>query len=262
VRLHLAFIAVLLLLSTSCSEPYLGVKIPFVVTWGENEVHCDGTEIALTDLRLYVSEIELLNANGEAHELVLQEELPWQQPDLAFIDLEDRQGACSNGTSEIYAYLVGSIPAGEYMGLRFTVGVPFERNHSDPLRADAPLDDPAMHWHWRSGYKFLRAGVKSTTDGFWIHVGSAGCEGTVRDISACRFPNRIPVELGEFSPGRDAIAVDLKELFGGTDLTDGVPTDCSSGPPETACNAPFAALGIDFESGKLLGQQRVFRIDQ
>jgi len=262
VRLRLHLIVVLALLGTSCAEPYSEVKIPFVATWGDDTVHCTGTEMALTDLRLYVSEIELLNAKGEARALVLQRELPWQQPNLALIDLEDGQGACRNGTSEIFAHLVGSAPPGEYSGLRFTIGVPFEINHSDPLQAEAPLDDPAMHWHWRSGYKFLRAGVKSTTDGFWIHVGSAGCEGTIRNISGCRFPNRIPVELSEFSPGHDAIAIDLKELFAGTDLMDGEATDCSSGPPETACNAPFAALGIDFESGELLGRQRVFAIDR
>jgi len=262
VRLHLKSIGVLLPLIVSCSEPYLGAKIPFVATWGDNPIQCGGAEIALTDLRFYVSEVELLNSNGEAQKLALHKEIPWQQSDLALIDLENGQGSCSNGTSEIYAYLVGSLPPGEYSGLRFTVGVPFEINHLDPLQADAPLDDPAMHWHWRSGYKFLRAGVRSTTDDFWIHVGSAGCEGTVRNISACRFPNRITVELDDFSPGDDAIAVNLKELLDGTDLTDGVLSDCSSGPPETACNAPFAALGIDFETGKMTARQRVFTIDR
>ena len=77
----------------------------------------------------------------------------------------------------------------------------FDLNHDNPLTAEPPLDDPDMHWHWRSGYKFLRAGIRTATDGFWIHAGSAGCEGTVGNITGCRFPNRIDVFLPDFVPG-------------------------------------------------------------
>lgn len=248
------------LFGTSCAEPYLGVKLPFVATWGGEPIRCDDAGIALTDLRFFVSSIELLDSGGRSHPMALSRDLQWQQPALALIDLENGQGTCRNGTPEAYEYLVGSLPPGDYKGLRFVVGVPFEQNHSNPLEAVAPLDDPAMHWHWRSGYKFLRAGVEKGDDGFWLHVGSAGCEGTVRNISACRFPNRVAVELADFVPVRDAIAVDLKALFDGVDLSDGMPGDCSSGPAEVSCVAPFASLGIDFESGEREGRQRVFSV--
>jgi uncharacterized repeat protein (TIGR04052 family) len=214
----------------------------------------------LSDLRFYISEIELLGASGETTRLKLHEDIPWQQADLALIDLEDGQGTCANGTSETTAYLVGSVPPGEYRGLRFTVGVPFERNHADPLSAAPPLDDPAMHWHWRSGYKFMRAGIKTAGDGFWIHVGSAGCTGTVGDIDSCRFPNRAAVALTEFRPNRDRVALDLKSFFSDVDFDDGEATDCSSAPGETACIAPFAALGIDSDDGSRTRGQRVFSV--
>ena len=249
-----------MMLAASCSKPYLGLKIPFVATWGGKTIQCTDSGIALSDLRFYVSEIELIDASGSPHALELHEEIPWQQPDLALIDLENGQGACINGTGDTYAYLVGSVPPGEYQGLRFTVGVPFDRNHANPLKAPAPLDDPAMHWHWRSGYKFIRAGVATPDDGFWIHVGSAGCEGTVGNISGCRFPNRVTVELSQYMPNSDSISVDLKSLFEGVDIDDGEATDCSSGPAESACISPFAALGIDFETGNRLGRQQVFSI--
>jgi len=262
VRRQLIIVGAALILGASCSEPYLGVKLPFVATWAGQTIHCDDPEFALSDLRLYVSAIELHDRSGRAHPLVLHDNLQWQQSDLALIDLEDGKGACINGSSETYPYLVGSVPPGDYQGIRFIVGVPFERNHADPLTAAKPLDNAAMHWHWRSGYKFLRAGVRTPTDGFWIHVGSAGCEGTVRDITGCRFPNRVTVELPNYVPGRDSIAIDLKALLADVDLHDGEATDCSSGPPESACIGPFAALGIDFESGKPAGQQRVFAVLQ
>jgi uncharacterized repeat protein (TIGR04052 family) len=259
---QLILVGAALLLGASCSEPYLGVKLPFVATWAGKTIHCDNSDIALSDLRLYVSSIELYDRSGRAQPLELHDNLQWQQSELALIDLEDGTGACINGSSETYPYLVGSLPPGDYQGIRFTVGVPFERNHADPLLAARPLDDAAMHWHWRSGYKFLRAGIRTPDDGVWIHVGSAGCEGTVRAISGCRFPNRVTVELPEFVPGRDSIAIDLNVLFAKVDLSNATATNCSSGPPESTCIAPFAALGIDFESGKPAGQQRVFSVLQ
>jgi len=245
---------------TGCAESYLGVKIPFIAMWGGEPIRCGTAGIALNDLRFYVSSAELTDSSGKVHTLRLHTEIPWQQDDLALIDLENGQGSCASGTTDTFAYLVGSVPPGDYRALQFTIGVPFDRNHANPLTADAPLDDPAMHWHWRSGYKFVRAGVASADDGFWIHVGSAGCQGTVREITGCRFPNRIAVELADFTPNSDAVAVDLKALFDGIDLYDGTPGDCSSGPSEAACIAPFAALGLNFETGERAGRQHVFSV--
>ncbi len=246
------------LLATSCSKPYLGVKIPFVATWDGTEIGCSDTPVALSDLRFYVADIELVDSGGRPQRLELHASLPWQQSELALIDLESGKGACVNGTNDLFAYVVGSAPPGDYRGLRFTVGVPFDSNHSDPLAASAPLDDPAMHWHWRSGYKFIRAGVKTADDGYWIHVGSAGCEGTVGNISGCRFPNRTAVEIEDFSPNADGVRVDLKSFFAAIELDDAKPTECSSGPAEASCIMPFDALGIDFETGQVSGPQRVF----
>ena len=236
------------------------MKIPFVATWGGTPLSCEDATIALTDLRFYVSELSLIDSDGRSQALSLDEQLQWQQGDLALIDLEDGAGSCTNGSSEVYSYIVGFLPPGEYRGLEFTVGVPFERNHANPLTAEPPLDDAAMHWHWRSGYKFLRAGVATADDGFWIHLGSAGCEGTVRNVTGCRFPNRVSVVLPDFAIREHAIAVDLQKLLNGTNLADSEPSDCSSGPPEVACTAPFAALGIDFATNAERGAQRIFSL--
>lgn len=261
-RLQLTFAGLFLLLGTSCSQPYLGVKLPFVATWGGAPIQCEDVDIALSDLRFYVSAISMLDERGNWVGLELHDDLPWQQTDLGLVDLENAQGACNNGTNDVYGYLVGSVPPGAYKGLRFTIGVPFERNHANPMTAKPPLDQPAMHWHWRSGYKFLRAGITTADDGFWIHVGSAGCEGTVRAVSGCRSPNRVNVELGEFVPGSDSVAVDLKALFDSVDLSDGQPGNCSSGPAEIDCTGPFEALGLTFGSGAPAGQQRVFSLQR
>ncbi|MDZ7643630.1 MAG: MbnP family protein [Woeseiaceae bacterium] len=67
------------------------------------------------------------------------------------------------------------MPTGDYRTLRLTLGVPADLNHGDPLHAPAPLTQTPMHWHWRSGYKFLRAGVTRGADGYWLHLGSTRC---------------------------------------------------------------------------------------
>ena len=246
-------------LATGCGRD-LALDIPFTATWQGEAISCNSQWPALSDLRLYINNVQLIDADGDAHDIRYATEYAWENDAVALIDLEDGTATCANGTAETFDRLIGAVPQREYRGLRFTVGVPFRLNHANPLTAEPPLDDAAMHWHWRSGYKFLRAGVRTGMDRFWIHVGSAGCEGTVGHITGCRFPNRIEVELPEFVPGEHGVRVDLAELLAGTDLGDGEPSDCSSGPAEEACIAPFAALGIDFASGEQQGVQRVFSI--
>jgi uncharacterized repeat protein (TIGR04052 family) len=244
----------------SCSQWDQPVNIPFVATWQGEPIDCTSSDSALTDLRFYVSNVQLVDSEGHSHDVRLATEMDWQNDAVAYIDLEDGQGACQNGTAEAFDHVLGVAGAREYRGLRFTVGVPFRLNHANPLTAKPPLDDPDMHWHWRSGYKFLRAGVRTANDGFWIHTGSAGCAGTVGNITGCRFPNRIEVFLPGFKVGEDAVSIDLTALLTGVDLDDAIRSDCSSGPPETACVAPFAALGIDFVTGEQTGAQRVFSV--
>ena len=81
----------------------------------------------------------------------------------------------------------------------------------------------------------------------------------MRHITGCRFPNRVNVLLPEFLPGKDSVVVDLAALLKETDLLDAEATDCSSGPAERSCEAPFRALGLDFVTGSALDTQDVFR---
>lgn len=257
-RLVLCFLAIAM---AGCGESPARVVIPFVPVFGAERVACTesagGTQ--LSDLRLYVSEIKLLAKGGDFVDLRLETDGPWQQLDLALLDFEDGSGACENGTAETNTTLRGAIAPGEYRGLQFTVGVPFDRNHADPLQAHAPLGDAAMHWHWRAGYKFMRAGIRTPDDGFWIHLGSTGCEGTVRNISTCRFPNRVTVTLEDFDPAVDTVEIDFESLLASTSLEDSEATDCSSGPAETSCDGPFGALGIPGATEAATPTQRVFR---
>jgi uncharacterized repeat protein (TIGR04052 family) len=257
-----ALTLILTAMLAACSGQDTPIEIEFGAVYREDPVACGeiASRATLTDLRFYAYALELRAADGKWQRIRLDDDTAWQQADLALIDLEDGTSKCLNGTTETRRIATGTVAPGDYEGVRFTLGVPFDRNHEDPLQAAAPLDDSAMHWHWRSGYKFLRAGLATQEDGFWIHLGSTGCEGRVGNITSCSSPNRIVVQLDEFVPGRDRIVFDFAALIDGTDLGDGAGSDCSSSPAEESCRSPFSALGIDFDSGRIEATQRVFKV--
>jgi uncharacterized repeat protein (TIGR04052 family) len=253
---------VFLVLTAACSSERIPVTFEFVATWDGRPIQCDTAGTGLTDLRLLVSNLRLTDSTGKEHALAMIDDGRWQQAGVALIDLENGTGNCLNGSLPSNSSIRAVADESDIAGLRFTVGVPFKANHANPLLAQPPLDDAAMHWHWRSGYKFLRAGIRTETDSFWIHLGSTGCEGTVQKITGCRYSNRVDVDLPRFRPRTDRIEIDMSALFRQVDLTDGLRSDCSSGPAETACKGPFAALGLqlDGDDREQPRRQSVFRV--
>lgn len=257
-RLAVLFLAAAL--CVACGKPKVELQIPFVAKFAGADIDCQAeSDVWLTDLRFYVSDVGLIDQDGHEVPLRLHDDGLWQREDLALLDLEHGSAECVNGTGGVNQVLRGTVASGDYTSLRFTVGVPFELNHRDPLLAQAPLDDAAMHWHWRGGYKFLRAGIRNARDSFWVHLGSTGCEGTIQNIVNCSAPNRVTVRIDDLVPGRDGVIVDLAELVTRDALADGASTDCSSGPAEISCTHAFDALGLDHATGKVSSEQRVFK---
>lgn len=243
----------------ACSPQRDAVDITFVPLWQDRQLDCGDSDKSLSDLRFFVSNVQLIDANDGVHPVSLTADERWQQASIALVDLESGDGKCQNGTAARNAAVRGTVEAIEPVALRFTLGVPFALNHANPLRATAPLNDAAMHWHWRSGYKFMRAGVTTKNDGTWLHLGSTACEGTVGNIISCSSPNRVQIELSDLHSTSARVAVDLAILFRDVDLQDGVRSDCSSGPAESECGPMFAALGLPFR-GVDSDISRVFRL--
>lgn len=203
------------------------------------------------DLRLYVSGVTLWTAGGEAVALELDQDGAWQSGDVALLDFEDATGGCT-GTAETRSVVTGTVPAGDYTGLSFTVGVPFEINHDDATLASPPLDLTAMFWSWAAGYKFIRLDGASTgmTGGFFFHLGSTGCQLDEDDaVTSCAAPNRPEISLPSFDPDASTVVMDVGALFEGVDLdsnaADTAPL-CMSQPMDPDCAAEFAHLGLGF----------------
>lgn len=248
----------------ACAPEQIPVEIEFGARWHGEPLSCghEVNGVRLTDLRFYVSDLRLRDTAGEWLPVTLTNDAIWQSDKVALVDLETGEGACMNGSPETNTVVRGTVPTTPGTGLAFRIGVPESLNHADPLVADAPLAYTVMHWHWASGYKFMRAGLETGDDGFFLHLGSNRCEGTIGDIRGCRGANRAIVELTGFKAGENVVVIDIAALFDGVNLSDAQPGECMSGPANEVCKAPLNALGIDFASGEALTTAPAFRSGQ
>ena len=248
------------------------VTLEFAAYAGSTPVQCGtvvtglgsgGVDAQIKDLRFYVSNVKLLKADGSEVALTLGANDDWNlssgADSLTLIDLEDATGACAAGTPATNATIKGTVPAGDYVGVKMTMGVPFALNHSDYATATKPLDIQAMAWSWQSGRKFAKieltdpAGVPGTwaASTFNFHLGSTGCTGNPAsgETVSCVAPNRMDFRLASFDPSTQKIAVDLKALVAGTDITvnaSGAP-GCMSGGTDPECLHVFESLAIDWK---------------
>lgn len=252
----------LLAVLPSCGHSQQDFAIRFAAGYGDQPLHCSGElkSTQLVDLRFFVSDLFLLNDDGTEVPLQLIPDQLWQNETISLIDLEDGSGACQNGTAATNTVVTGRAPAGEYHGLRFTLGVPEELNHGDPLIAAAPLTDTAMHWHWRSGYKFLRAGLQRGTERYRLHLGSARCHGVIGNLQGCDAGNRVDVLHSEFDSDSERLVFDFAKLLAEFHQQEEALQDCEMGPDETACDGYRVVLGLA-EDGSSIRPTSIFRVE-
>lgn len=209
--------------------------------------------VTAEDFRFYVHDVRLVDAAGGEHLVELDQQTKWQIERTVLIDLENKNGGCANGTAEINSAVRGTIDAaGPWIGLRFALGVPFNRNHTDLARMPAPLNLTAMAWTWNAGRRFARLDVKSGVDGFAVHLGSTGClPNTTPTVipTSCSSPNRVTVDLPAFDPAENAVVADLGRLLASTHVGQNAPdtpAGCRSEPEDPDCAGIFANLGLPF----------------
>lgn len=244
------------------------------------------TDQTLSDFRFYISDVELIDATGKAVPVVLVQDGRWQYQTVALLDLENKTGACSNGTIEMRDRIIGNVPKGQYTGLKFTLGVPFGLNHDDSALAPSPLNLTSLWWNWQLGYKFARIdlqpsitsrmmhdkqkqaghdGFASTGSSFPIHLGSTGCQSSTISSkpSTCNNPNRATVLLTQFDPSKNVVVADLAQLVAATNLNQNQPKTtpgCMSQPNDQDCIGIMATLGLPF-MGKPAAAQTFFRVE-
>ena len=282
--------ATLLLASSASAQVPKKIDVAFAARAGGKPVACGtaipglgakGQAAQLRDLRFYVSDVKLLRGHRRSVPVRLARSsfgVTRSGGAVTLIDLENGRGSCAEeGTKVTNAHVRGSVPAGRYTGLSFTVGVPSALNHSDIAGAPAPLNLAAMGWSWQVGRKFLK--VETSDPVFMVHLGSTGCTGNPAGAHVtCTSSNRVRVRMPSFDASRQKVAVDVKALLAGSDLSAGTEpmngmgggaggmgspsatggtaraasmdmgmdemSGCMSGPGEKGCGPVFKALGL------------------
>ena len=265
--------------SSSTGEEAREITLQFAGRINGVDAACDtvfsglGTEsndAQIRDFRFYVSNIRLVDGDGNEVPLELEQDGMWQFENVALLDFEDATGFCSDtGNADLNSTVVGTVPAGDYDGVLFDVGVPNELNHIDPNTAEPPLNVLSMHWNWLAGRKFVRFDflVDALPDFGWnTHLGSQGCTNNedpkLNDPNApptqdCTRPQRPAIALDSFDPDTNTIVVDAGTLLADADVSgniQGAPGCMSFYPADPMmvdldCAAVFPHYGMDWDTG-------------
>ena len=122
----------------------------------------------------------------------------WQTQQVALLSLEPT--ACDDTPilNHSVVHFKGSDWVRQADTMHFTLGVPSDLNHKNPLTQPSPLNLPLMFWSWQLGHKFIRWDMTQNAQSWSFHLGSLGCDSvaSVRPPSSpCSEPNRVEVLL-------------------------------------------------------------------
>ncbi|MDO6527162.1 metallo-mystery pair system four-Cys motif protein [Motilimonas sp. 1_MG-2023] len=244
------------------------VELKFAARVGEQPVSCQimdtaiagtqNTQPEFTDVRMYISEVILINETGKEVALELTQDKKWQYKNVALLDFETGQDNCANGNEALNHLIKGTVPTDKYTSVKFTLGVPAELNHYgiDGDDAVSPLDVMGMNWSWQKGHKHLRMDIK----GWNLHLGTTGCEVTdlateTVDCSNSR-PNRPTYQFDSIDIANSTIVFDYQKLVANSDLTTNqpqTPPGCMSSATDADCGNVFTKLGLDLTTGQCIG---------
>lgn len=258
----------------SCGESTPVTSISFAAMVGEQPFSCgetysglgaSGADLTIRDFRFYVHDVRLVGADGTETPFELDDDGMWQNGEVALLDFED--GCGDMGNSDLRTVIEGRAPQGDYVGLRFKLGVPEALNHQNPTDAAPPLSLSELFWTWNAGYKFVRIDARSSLAEAWrVHLGSTQCEGDRMGTATCGNLNVPDVSvdgIGGFDPMSDTVIADLGGLVQASmlDNTMDTPPGCMSNPDDPDCEAIFGTLGLPFGGSPAPGSQSFFRLE-
>lgn len=243
---------------------------PFVCGQTYTGMGTTASTVSATEFMMYVTDVKLLTAAGAEVPVTLTQDNKWQLENITLIDFAAGGAgtACANASAETNLQVVGTVPGGAtYTGIRYTLGLPFARNHGDATTAPGPLSATTMFWSWNGGYKALRLDLKTTglPNGWFLHIGSTGCTpggGASVVPTSCTAPNQMTYTLPAFDAATQTIVADVAPLIATSnlDVNQGGPAGCMSGTTDNDCPVLFSAYGLPFNGGAAPASQAFFRV--
>jgi len=189
---------------------------------------------SIQQLAFFISNVKLSDENTE-HQPQLSS-TPWQTDDVVLIQphlvdcgakSEDKDKTSQNDHSASEALKTNNqlqfllpVDLDASNQLFFTLAVPFELNHQNPLLQPSPLNLPSMFWSWRSGHKFFRLDMQGPDKNWVFHLGSVGCTAasTMRSPqNECVQPNRLSFNLDKKHNGTKLV-MHLDRLIANTEM--------------------------------------------
>lgn len=154
---------------------------------GTQTYSINGRNTTIESARFYMSDIVLLRSDGSEVALVTDDPVTTVARDSEGNDVphtvtEEVILAKSDIADDVYH--IGEVEAGDYVGIRFSVGLSGLTNKIDASQMDAThvlatQTDKGNHWSWNSGYIFLRMDGQVDTDGddtvdseWHVHLGT------------------------------------------------------------------------------------------
>lgn len=209
----------------------------------------------VNDWRFYVHDVALVKTDGSRQTIALNQDGAWQYQNLALLDLRKN---CGSGVLPTNAVTAGTVPAGDYSGICFKVGVPYSLNHLNDATAPSPLNNTGMLWNWRGGRKFIRVdgfgnpGNVDSAVAFVVHLGSTECPGPDANsppTAACGYPNIAEFCLDNFNVDQDRVVMDMGKALAGSNVAINTPntaSGCMSGNSDPECIPIMPRLNLDF----------------
>lgn len=218
------------------------------ISYGDIAISCDNiiidtdTQWQLNQLYLYLSNIEIKGKDNQWHTISLAD-TTYQSQQVAMLGTE-----C--GGIELAHWQLNfaeHTDISDASAIRFSLGVPFEHNHQNPLTQTSPLNVPNMFWVWQTGHKFVRFELENKEQQWVFHLGSTGCSSASALRSpdaACKYPNLYtitqPLDVNEH---RKVVNLDIAPWFAGVRKTQ--ETSCQSAQDNAYCLQIFSNLATN-----------------
>lgn len=252
------------------------ITVRFAPMFGDQAFSCaapvDGvgmskSRVEVRDFRMYVSQVELVTADGTHIPLTLTDDERWQRDGIALLDFEDNSGTCKTGSAATNFEVRGTAPAGDYKGVAFMVGLSEENNHLDAATAPAPFNAQGMWWSWSGGYKYMKIDMRPAgQEEYFFHLGATGCDGSVAAGFTCQYGNRAEIVLDGFDPDGSEVVVNAGAIFADVDvdkkpdnMTDSLP-GCMAFPGDPECVPILGSFGLTYLSDEPAAEQQVFSV--
>lgn len=242
---------IIALLLISCSDQPTLSTLTFKPVYNQSTIVCEKqitTEFAwqLDQLWFYLSNLEVKTKLGWQEAKLTNNQ--WQHQNVALLG----QHCIDSDDANWQVAIAQSAPLDSITQLRFTIGLPFSKNHQSPMRAQSIFANSNMFWTWQQGYKYLRLDLEhSATEQNWaFHLGATGCQSPspIRPpANACKNPNTVTIDLDFDDTG--VLAFDLARLFKQVELNK--QTRCLALPTQPSCPTLIENLANTVSFSKL-----------